>query len=644
MKPRKRTRYSVDSRLGDSRSDFLSSPIIFTNANNAAVSLPVEIIHAIFFIFQDSYGRNPIRIEIGPRYPPIWIAITYVCHRWRVVALDFRKLWSTITPDLSPKWLAAFLNRSSYTPRHVCLRVGPSPKKPRKRKRSSTRRRPVKRPLITLPNEVTEEVLSHVSRIESLHLKGNTADVIRTLTFLGPDGSMPLISLRVDPWDELEYRHVEFGDDDERQDTSLILPDTLFGGGAAQLRRLYCCSGMHITFPQWVLGNISEFTVTLFFCPRRLFSALRQMPQLEVLRVSPIQRYFSLLHSDWITVPVNLNKLTLLVIEDTFLELSIAVLDYISMPANVRKHLKLTLDEPTFSSYPWERFATLMREKTTGSHHPLYGVHFRREPSSTSVCLWASTTEPGVAPSPWPPLDDPFRLDIRIVDYSCLHGVHTSCYISSFHRLQEICVFLGGQTIQELFVEYGTSPHRRRSPMIHYRCWRTLFSGFSSLKTLHFGDGAASLLANAWYVATSPQSQNTTGAAASRSCPFGNLQRLIVSRSTFTTLALWRWIHYSFARPAEWEVSDLRTDVEALLSDACWGSAVGLVEDVVESLLMFLLYCRRQDIQVFEVLLVKSLVFPQGLHLLQRLLHMLDPDWNVIPEAVSRLASLTSLV
>ncbi|KAH9954239.1 hypothetical protein BC827DRAFT_1243893 [Russula dissimulans] len=597
----------------------LRSPIS-TNANNAAVSLPVEILHTIFlFVTQDSYGCNPIRVEIGPRYPPIWITITYVCHRWRVVALDFRKLWSTITPDLSPKWLAAFLNRSSYTPKHVCLLVGPSPKKPRKRKRSSTRRRPVKRPLITLPNEVTEEVLSHVSRIESLHLKGNTADVIRTLTFLGPDGSMPLISLRVDPWDELEYRHVEFGTDDERQDTSLILPDTLFGGGAAQLRRLYCCSGMHITFPQWVLGSISEFTVTLSFCPRRLFSALRQMPQLEVLRVSPIQRYSSLLHSDWITVPVNLNNLTLLVIEDTFLELSIAVLDYISMPANVRKHLKLTLDGPIFSSYPWERFATLMREKTTGSYHPLHGVHFRREPSSTSVCLWASTTEPGVAPLPWPPLDDPFRLDIRVVDYSCLHGVHTLRSMSPFHQLQEFCVSVGGQTIQELFVEYGTSPHRMGSPMIHYLCWRTIFSGLSSLKTLHFGDGAASLLANAWY---------TADAAASRSSLFGSLQRLIVSRGGCTIETLWRWIHYAFARPAEWDISDLRMDVEVLLSDVCWNLEVGLVYDITESLLMFLLYCRRLDVPVLEVKLPWH--SPPGL--LRQLFHMLDLDWNVILE------------
>jgi len=364
------------------------------------------------------------------------------------------------------------------------------------------------------------------------------------------------------------------------------------------------------------------------------------MPQLEVFRVSPIQRYASLLYSDWVTVPVNLNNLTLLVIEDTYLELSIAILAYVSMPANARKHLKFSLDESTFSSYSWERFATLMREKTKGLHYPLHGVHFRREPSSTTICLWTSTTQPGVAPSLRPPLDDLFRLDIRAIDHSCLYGVHTFCYISPFHRLQEFCVSLGGQTIRELFVEYGTNLHAKRSPMIFYRCWRSLFSGFSSLETLHFGDGAASLLANALYIGITPQAQITADATASRIFPFGNLQQLIVSRSTFSSGTLWRWIHYAFARPAEWDVADLRIDVERLLSGACWDSAVGLVEDVTESLLMFLLYCRGLDVRVFEVSLAKSSWdVPQGLQLLQRLLHMLDPDWNVILEAVSPTGS-----
>jgi len=58
------------------------------------------------------------------------------------------------------------------------------------------------------------------------------------------------------------------------------------------------------------------------------------------------------------------------------------------------------------------------------------------------------------------------------------------------------------------------------------------------------------------------------------------------------------------------------------------------VEDVTEGLLLFLLYFRPVVVHMFEVSLVKSSWDnPGGLEILQRLLHMLDPDWDVILEA-----------
>lgn len=362
------------------------------------------------------------------------------------------------------------------------------------------------------------------------------------------------------------------------------------------------------------------------------------MPQLEVLRVSPTRRYSYLPHSDRFTVPVNLKNLSLLVIEDIYLELLTALLSCLSMPANARKHLKLKLDESKFDTYLWGRFSSLMRETTAGSSEPLHGIHFRREPSSTSIWIWASPTEPGLTPSPWPPLDVPFSLEIHSIDRSCLYGLHTSYSVSSFHRLQELCVSLGGPTVQELFVEYGTEPDSRRRPAIPHRCWRSLFCGLSSLKTLRFGDGAAELLVSASYGASgTPRSSTADGAAAScRSFLSGNLQRVIVSRSAFSTRILWNWIHYAFARPAEADVSHLRKNVLALLSEPRWKSAdIDFVEDVTESLLIFLLYCRPMGVQLSELSLVESTWDePGGLEILRRLLHMLDPDRNAILETV----------
>src|SRR6266436_9808633 len=98
-----------------------------------------------------------------------------------------------------------------------------------------------------------------------------------------------------------------------------------------------------------------------------------------------------------------------------------------------------------------------------------------------------------------PPLDDTFSLAIHCADRDCLYGLHTSYSVSFFHRLQELCVLLGGPTAQELFVEYGSEPNSHRRPSIPHSCWRTLFTGLSSLKTLRFGDSAADLLISALY-------------------------------------------------------------------------------------------------------------------------------------------------
>lgn len=112
---------------------------------------------------------------------------------------------------------------------------------------------------------------------------------------------------------------------------------------------------------------------------------------------------------------------------------------------------------------------------------------------------------------------------------------------------------------------------------------------------------------------------------------------MIVSQSAFRTRILWDWIHYAYARPAEWDASLLRMNVLADLSVPRWKPAdVEPVEDVTESLLIFLLHCRSMGAQLSELSLVESTWDePGGLEILRRLLRILDPDWNVILETIS---------
>jgi hypothetical protein len=60
------------------------------------------------------------------------------------------------------------------------------------------------------------------------------------------------------------------------------------------------------------------------------------------------------------------------------------------------------------------------------------------------------------------------------------------------------------------------------------------------------------------------------------------------------------------------------------------------VGDVTENLLIFLLHCKSTGAQVSELSLAESTWDkPGGLEILRRLLHILDPDWNVILETIS---------
>ncbi|KAH9031443.1 hypothetical protein EDB83DRAFT_2525833 [Lactarius deliciosus] len=612
------------------------------NSNNAAVAIPTEILRAIFLCCVGVPGSPVESSTASHAHPPNWIAITQVCRHWRSVALDINELWTVITRDLSPKWIVAFLRRSSYAPRQIIIDI--NPRSPLRRPLIDSKRRPVPQPLTELPSITIEEILSHTSHVESLHIMGKATDIIQTLMLL--DGRGPLASLGVYLLRPSNHLHYDHRDESGQEYIHHILPDAFLGGGAppSQLRSLHFHSGLNITFPSWVLRALSEFTVSHTFDAIQLFAALRQMPQLEVLTIRPKRRYLFLSPmSPGVTALIHLKNLNLLVFVDSYLELVITLLSCLSAPATVRRHLKLTLGGYRQNHPLWERFSSLMCETFAAVPEPPHGAHFRHELYSTRVRIWATPSEQGFLQSPWPPLDDLYSLEIRYpgAGYRMPWNPVADYNASSFCHLQQFVAALGGTSVQELLVdcEMGLNIRVTIVPEFPQLCWRALFSGFPSLRTLRFGVGATELLASASKVITTGPSFD--GEEPHSDVFPSGLQRVIIDQGEFCTRILWKWIHYAFkfTPPATADYSDLRKDVLALLSMRSQGSVdIKSMEDSTKALLVFLLRCRSRDDSAFKFALVEcKWDEPDGLEILRLLLHSFDLNQDVILETITSL-------
>ncbi|KAH8985454.1 hypothetical protein EDB86DRAFT_2335278 [Lactarius hatsudake] len=596
---------------------WFSDPLVsYPNTGNAAVELPTELLRDIFLLLcvEDLPLANKYQ-----KYPPTWVSITYVCRRWRVAALSFQQLWSTVTSDLSPKWVLAFLERSSHRPLRVCLNVGPVHKRPlRKRVRLGPRS-----PAAFLPDQTIRKVLSHAPRIQELQVSGKGEDVIRVLKSL--DKPTPLDSLVIRVRDG-------YCRDISPSGTPLTLPHAFLGGHTCQLRHLHCWSGLHLTFPSWLLGSISELTVSMDFSLDRLFVVLSQTPQLKTLRISSPLTHFR--QSDPALTPIHLNCLSSLVLETNSLGLFTAISTTLLLPPGVRRHFTLSLTANSIEGRSWSSFLSSLKAILTIIPGNLHGIHFKWQRGTTYFYTWAMPVQSLLSPSPWPPLDDVFSLQVRGPSSSFGFGCHSQSlnpfhsHDPSFHRLQELCVFLGRETVRELSVEYGMEGSTSNRFQIPHHCWRTLLSGLPNVTTLRFGDGAAHLLLSA--SCSSQASPPELGRGN-----FPNLRRVQVTHGSLSTRTLQKWIQYATAPPRRMKRRELRKHVQSLLRRRCSGRPFlrGACEadfsDITESLLVFLLHWRSRKVSISELALPEhGWDEPDCLEVLQELLQMLD--WDVV--------------
>jgi hypothetical protein len=100
---------AIDKEM-DAAHGFSHSLLERRNALAPISVLPAELLARIFHYCA---LERPLSVSLNLS----WIAVTYVCQRWRQVALDDTSLWARITVcSRSPKWMAESLVRARNAP------------------------------------------------------------------------------------------------------------------------------------------------------------------------------------------------------------------------------------------------------------------------------------------------------------------------------------------------------------------------------------------------------------------------------------------------------------------------------------------------------------------------------------------------
>lgn len=270
------------------------------NALAYVTRLPCEILAHIFtYIVSKEDSFMGISNPCGA---PACLAVTHVCKYWRQVALGCPTLWSFID-GTSAQWLAIMLERS----KKVALVVIYNDPKP-------------------LRQCDFEQILSQLPRIKFLQLCPSPSEVDRILDCLS---SLPAPLLHT-------FKFVVFGDPTFARPIS----DTIFQGEAPQLRSVQlvqCC----FSWTSCIFSGLHSLHIGS--SPKRsplsqILSALRRMPELEVLTLEPQ----SFKHADALFVQVPLPRLRRIELSNSTIQTATSFFSHLILPVDVKVVLSLT--------------------------------------------------------------------------------------------------------------------------------------------------------------------------------------------------------------------------------------------------------------------------------------------------------------
>ncbi|EIM81723.1 uncharacterized protein STEHIDRAFT_171993 [Stereum hirsutum FP-91666 SS1] len=177
--------------------------------------LPVEILTRCFMelakdnpphVTKNLLHPDGIRIEV--HYG--WLIATYVCHRWRSVALNAASLWATPTWVLGARWSEEMLARSKTAPLTIRCDVSECPPAWKSRER--------------LNLAVVDAIADHLHRLKAIDISG-----------ILPDGlSFPVMQSLTKPAPLLQ----ELDFEQYWSDEGLILPKDFLGNSSSCIQSL----------------------------------------------------------------------------------------------------------------------------------------------------------------------------------------------------------------------------------------------------------------------------------------------------------------------------------------------------------------------------------------------------------------------
>ncbi|KAH9023098.1 hypothetical protein EDB85DRAFT_1992713 [Lactarius pseudohatsudake] len=486
-----------------------------TPPSHVGLQLPVEILQKIFLLLAEPYasegGNSPAR--------PHWIAITHVCRYWRSAALGLHELWSSITPGLSISWSLAMMERSAPLPVRIDIHVSSS---------HTNGLHPL----------AASELLFAASRIRTLRLVGLRADILRVLDRLRSPS----------PLESLDLCVIDSGQ-------AVDLPETLFGGKAPHFRRLTFACDAHIRAPRWLLAGITHFTTGADVALPGLLDALREMPQLEMLRIPHCRAVWEEEDAEMPPTPrVVLPRLSLLSFRDTTPRRFIILSAHIDAPPTLRRHFFWR----AWAVPSWDRWANMLagmrtptptgadiipRDSAPGSDDgDLRVVRVIGGPARGSFEVWSRTGSEGANTST-AARDDAlflFHIDWRHSPVDPHGGGSLLDHSSPFFHLAGLCAHLRATRVEDLTVaSESASPDAggreknapegvaSEAPDVAAH-WQALLAALPSVRTLRLHRGGPACVSVLRVLASSANSllpdlqkifvvQNTVRYAAARS-------------------------------------------------------------------------------------------------------------------------------